>query len=184
VSSQDFSGGILSRSHHTDKTLPSHVSLDNRHRQKSILSLLLFARGTLLRPASCRYDILWFSQKSKPFHLGFGSTSMVKRIIRPGIVIIIGIIFMAVSNPSEQKFLEKVSSEYGAVHGGANFSTADLLQMGESRRQSYLIFSTYEYEFGTIGVRYVGFLFSVFHVESYRDEESSGNGEEVIASNI
>jgi hypothetical protein len=90
---------------------------------------------------------------------------------------------MAVSNPSEQKFLEKVSSEYGAVHGGASFSTADLLQMGESRRQSYLIFSTYEYEFGTIGVRYFGFLFSVFHMESYRKEDSlAPQEEEIIAS--
>lgn len=107
---------------------------------------------------------------------------MLKRIIRPGIVIIIGIILMVVSNPSEQKFLEKVSSEYGAVHGGASFSAADLLQMGESRRQSYLIFSTYEYEFGAIGVRYFGFLFSVFHMESYRNEEElTPERDEVIA---
>lgn len=108
---------------------------------------------------------------------------MLKRIIRPGIVVLMGIVFMALSNPSEEKFLNRVSSEYGAVHGGMSFSNADLLQMGESRRQSYFIFSTYEYEFGTIGVRYVGFLFSVFHVESYRkDETLERNADEVLAS--
>jgi hypothetical protein len=109
---------------------------------------------------------------------------MLKRIIRPGIVIIVGVIFMAVSNPSEEKFLNKVSQEYGAAHGGMGFSSAELLQMGESRRQSYLIFSIYEYEFGTIGVRYVGFLFSVFHVESYREDKPTKNREEVIAEQV
>jgi hypothetical protein len=105
---------------------------------------------------------------------------MLKQIIRPGIVIIIGIIFMALSNPSEQKFLDKVSAEYGAVHDGTSFSHADLLQMGESRCQSYFIFSTYEYEFGTIGVRYVGFLFSIFNMESYRKDEILEKKEDVI----
>jgi len=52
--------------------------------------------------------------------------------------------------------------------------------MGESRCQSYFIFSTYEYEFGTIGVRYVGFLFSIFNMESYRNDEILEKKEEVI----
>jgi len=110
---------------------------------------------------------------------------MLKRIIRPGIVIIIGIIFMAVSNPSEEKFLNKVSMEYGAVHGGMHFTPAQLLKMGTSQRQSYLLFSTYEYQFGSIGVRYVGFLFSVFHVESYREEDPQKKGQdEVLAERL
>ncbi|MCZ4410597.1 hypothetical protein O3Q51_17405 [Cryomorphaceae bacterium 1068] len=110
---------------------------------------------------------------------------MLKRIIRPGIVLLMGIVFMALSNPSEEKFLNKVSQKYGAVHGGTNFTNADLLQMGESRRQSYFIFSTYEYEFGTIGVRYVGFLFSVFHVESYREEDpQKKERDEVLAEGL
>jgi len=122
-----------------------------------------------------------FSHVSKPFRTLLGSRYMRIRILRLGIVIIIGIVFMAVGNPSEPKFLNKVSAEYGSVHGGMTFSNAELLQMGESHRQSYFIFSTYEYEFGTIGVRYFGFIFSVFYVESYRKDESAGNKEEVIA---
>jgi hypothetical protein len=103
----------------------------------------------------------------KPFAETLCSVFMKNRLIRPGIVILMGIIFMALSNPSEEKFLMRIAVEYGAVHGGAHFNTAELRAMGESRRQSYFIFSTYEYEFGTIGVRYVGFLFSIFHIESY-----------------
>lgn len=71
--------------------------------------------------------------------------------------------------------------EYGAIHGGMHFTPAQLLKMGTSQRQSYLIFSTYEYQFGSIGVRYVGFLFSVFHLGSYREEKNFEKNEDVIA---
>lgn len=121
-----------------------------------------------------------FSYEAKPFCEVNGSTTMIKRLVRPGIVIFVALIVMAIGNPSEEEFLKTVSSEYGAVHGGMGFSTAELLAMGESRRQSYFLFSTYEYEFGTIGVRYVGFLFSVFHIESYRKEATPEEDEEGV----
>lgn len=88
---------------------------------------------------------------------------------------------MALTNPSEEKFLTRVSQDYGAVHGGMQFSAAELQSMGESQRQSYFLFSRYDYRFGAIGVRYVGFMFSVFYVESYRKEEILNRKKDVIA---
>ncbi|HKK39086.1 MAG TPA: hypothetical protein VJ949_06695 [Cryomorphaceae bacterium] len=109
---------------------------------------------------------------------------MKSLLFRLGIILLMGVIFLAVTNPSEEKFLHKVSADYGAIHGGMHFTPAQLLEMGSSQRQSWLIFSTYEYQFGTIGVRYVGFLFSVIHVESFREEKKSKSDEEGVIAHL
>jgi hypothetical protein len=95
---------------------------------------------------------------------------MKSRLVRVGIVLAVLIAVLIAGNPSEGSYLNEVSNNYGQVHGGIQFSQSDLLEMGESNRTSYLLFSTYEYRFGSIGVRYVGFLFSVFQVGSFREE--------------
>lgn len=93
----------------------------------------------------------------------------------------LGLFILILTNPSEDDFLNKVSMDYGAMHGGMRFSSDDLLMMGESHRVNYLFFSTYQYEFGTIGVRYFGFASSTFQIESFRKEgEESSKGEEII----
>jgi len=107
---------------------------------------------------------------------------MKSRLLRIGIVLMMVVVVLILSNPNEGTYLNKISNEYGQVHGGMQFSQSDLLQMGESEHTSFLIFSTYEYRFGTIGVRYVGFLFSVFQVDSFREEmPTESEQEEILA---
>lgn len=107
---------------------------------------------------------------------------MLYRLSRIGLVLLIGLLVLLLTNPSEEDFLNKVSLDYGALHGGMRFSNDDLLRMGESHRKNYLFFSTYQYEFGTIGVRYIGFASSTFQVESFRKEgEERAVDDDVVA---
>jgi len=86
------------------------------------------------------------------------------------------------SNPSEQKFLESVATKYGTHHGGTEMNISQLVKMGESDRQSYLIFSSYSYEFGTIGVEYVGIAYMTFFLGSY-EVNTAKNNQDVIVLN-
>jgi len=85
------------------------------------------------------------------------------------------------SNPSEQKFLESVASNYSSQHGGMEMSVSQLIKMGESERNSYLIFSTYSYEFGTIGVEYFGMAYMTFYLGSYKSTVKAN--EDVVVYN-
>jgi len=68
--------------------------------------------------------------------------------------------------PSENDFLDEIQHEYGQIHQGMELSKADLVAMGESRYQSFLLWSHYCYAFGSIEVAYIGFAFMVFPLQS------------------
>ncbi|MEQ8908859.1 MAG: hypothetical protein RIC95_06685 [Vicingaceae bacterium] len=76
-----------------------------------------------------------------------------------------------ISNPSQNSYQERLAKDFGQSHAGAKFSLLDLNKMGHSKHQSFLLFSTYQYEFGTIGVRYWGILGQTFFAGSYRKTE-------------
>lgn len=75
---------------------------------------------------------------------------------------------LVVSNPPEEKFLNEVATDYGQIHGKLKLNREQLLELGESERSSYLIFSFYHYEFGTIGVQYFGIAGKIFYLKSYK----------------
>lgn len=105
---------------------------------------------------------------------------MLHRISRIGLVLSFGFLILILTNPSEEDYLDRVSMDYAAIHGGMKLSSDDLLRMGKSHRTNYLFFSTYEYEFGTIVVRYVGFALSTFQVQSLRKESQPQVENEVL----
>lgn len=107
-----------------------------------------------------------------------GSLFMGKILVRIGLILIILILVLAIGNPREDRYLNEISNHYGHMHGGMQFSPAELLEMGESHRESYLIFSTYEYRFGSIGVKYLGVGFGVFYMGSFRKDVPETNEDE------
>ncbi len=82
---------------------------------------------------------------------------------------------LAVSNPEEHQFLERVAIDYGKLHGGMELSIKELIHMGESNRTSYFIFSVYSYKFGNIGVKYFGIALTTFFWGSYRLDKPNEN---------
>ncbi|MEM9325689.1 MAG: hypothetical protein AAGA85_08540 [Bacteroidota bacterium] len=86
--------------------------------------------------------------------------------------LILTLLFLAFSNPSESSFLQAVSDDYGQLHHGLEMSPDQLLQMGESSRKSYGLLSTYTYRFGTIAVHYVGVGSMVIFLGSSTEQAS------------
>jgi len=80
------------------------------------------------------------------------------------------LLFLALSNPLRKDYLRRLQQDYGNLHAGMSLSEVQLLQMGEAQRRSFIIFSTFEYQFGNIGVRYWGVAGRVFFFESYRHD--------------
>jgi len=93
--------------------------------------------------------------------------------------ILCGLLFFYLffTNPSEKHFLNKVSNDFGQVHGGVSLSPEALIQMGTSSYRSYLIYSKYTYSFGNISVEYLGVGAFTFHTRSHmnhnRNEEQN-----------
>jgi hypothetical protein len=92
------------------------------------------------------------------------------------IIILIGlfIVTLVVTNPSEVKFLGKIGEEYGAMHHGASFSPAQLLEIGEGNRSNFIILSKYRYIFGNISVEYMGIGSFIFKTGVKTSEIKSG----------
>ncbi|MEO1053135.1 MAG: hypothetical protein AAFX87_21060 [Bacteroidota bacterium] len=95
---------------------------------------------------------------------------MKKILIRVIPFLAIVILVLGLTNPNENRFLEKVAQDYGQFHGGMEIDEERLLKIGKSERSSYLIFSVYHYEFGNIGVAYFGIATNTIFVKSYQAE--------------
>ena len=93
----------------------------------------------------------------------------------------IGIVLLAVilffSNPSESDFMEKIVEDYGQIHPGFELSASDLQKMGSTHYSSFLVYSTYAYEFGNIKVHYLG-VFGSIHSLGFDQNEKGDKKEE------
>ena len=98
------------------------------------------------------------------------------------IVVIAALITLLITNPSESKFLNRVSHDYGAVHKRQTLNKQALLMIGESHRKSYYLFSTYSYQFGNIKVDYVGIANTTIYMGS--NAAVRRNPDELQPSNI
>lgn len=88
---------------------------------------------------------------------------------RPITFLILAIVILILGNPTEDKFLQRVTIEYGQAHAEMNLNREAFLSMGTSSYKSYFLLSTYEYSFGNIGVRYIGVAFMTFHLGSFQN---------------
>lgn len=83
----------------------------------------------------------------------------MKKLARRILVILLLVsVVLIITNPNEEKFLNRVAVDYGSMHHGLSLDTTKLLEMGESQSQSYLLFGLHSYRFGTITVSYLGIL--------------------------
>lgn len=78
--------------------------------------------------------------------------------------------FLIGTNPMEKHFLDRLASDYSGIHAGMKINTTDLLEGGKSLKCNYLLFSTFNYQFGSIGVSYFGIAGTIFFTGSYRAE--------------
>jgi hypothetical protein len=88
------------------------------------------------------------------------------------IALILLLITLTLTNPSEVRYLDRISDDYGQMHGGLEFSPDDLLKMGDGKRTTYGLFSHYEYSFGKIKVEYIGVAGSVYYLGSDTSENN------------
>lgn len=93
-------------------------------------------------------------------------------------LLIIGFIILLiciVGAPSERKFLIRLKQDYGEMHGNT-LDIADLKSIGHSSYQSYILWSKYEYRFGTIKVDYIGIAFMTFYLgNNFKKRETMEN---------
>ena len=80
--------------------------------------------------------------------------------------IIIGLVALAMTNPTEENYLTRLGNDYGNMHHGTKVSNDMLKHMGKSERTSYLFFSTYHYAFGNATADYYGVGMSIFFKSS------------------
>jgi len=94
----------------------------------------------------------------------------MKKLSLSGIIVVVIILALAFSNPSQRKYQEQIVAEFGQFHGGMSISVDQLLELGHGNRESFFLFSTYQYEMGNIGVKYWGVAGFTFFVKSYRTD--------------
>lgn len=92
--------------------------------------------------------------------------------------LLIVILVLVVTKPSEQDFFDKIVSDYGQVHPGFELSSAELKNMGSTKYHSQLLFSSYSYKFGGIEVSYWGILGNVFYRGYENEGENAGREDE------
>lgn len=92
-----------------------------------------------------------------------------KKQIFLGILAVLLVIVIG-TNPREKHYLNRISYDYGRFHGGLQLSASDLKSMGTYKKNNYLVFSEFDYKFGSMSVKYVGFAGKIWFVESYREK--------------
>jgi len=96
----------------------------------------------------------------------------MKKLSISGIVVALIIIGLGLSNPSQEQFQESIVKEFGQFHGGMTLTVDQLIEMGHGSRDSFFVFSTYQYEMGNIGVKYWGIAGQTFFIKSYQKKGS------------
>jgi len=105
----------------------------------------------------------------------------MKKIAKPIIIgIFIGLVTLAITNPTEEKYLTRLGNDYGHTHHGTKVSNDMLRHMGNSQRTSYLFFSTFRYVFGNATADYYGVAnFIFFKRSSYEPIEQKQKDESI-----
>ncbi len=88
------------------------------------------------------------------------------------LVLILSFSTLVITNPSEEVFLRRIVQDYGRDHANTYFTTDMLKNMGVSTHESYYLFSTLTYEFGNVGVSYLGIGNRIFKIKSFTKEKT------------
>ena len=93
--------------------------------------------------------------------------------------LVLAIVIMG--TPSERRFLNRLKQDYGMMHA-TPLSMQDLKKIGSSNYATYLLWSRYEYTFGTIKVNYLGVAFMTFYLGSSTQNPSQNQPSQPISS--
>ena len=96
----------------------------------------------------------------------------MRKLSISGIISGLLILVLALSNPSQGDYQQRIVYEFGQFHGGMSITVDQLIEMGHGSRDSFFLFSTYQYEMGNIGVKYWGIAGQSFFIKSYRTDGS------------
>ena len=80
------------------------------------------------------------------------------------LVVLLVAAFLGLSNPSEETYLARVSNDYTQYHINQEIPVEVLQHIGRSHRSTYLLFSTYDYQFGNVKVFYFGIANNIYYV--------------------
>ena len=94
----------------------------------------------------------------------------------------VALIGLTLSNPSQEKFQKKLVDDFGQFHGGVSLSIDQIMSLGHGNRNSFFIFSTYQYEMGNIGVKYWGIAGQTIFIKSFRKDEQQKEQTESLDS--
>lgn len=83
----------------------------------------------------------------------------------------IGLIFLLMSNPTLEHYQEKLVTDFGQFHGGMQLTSEQIQSLGSGNRNSFLLFSTYEFKMGNIGVKYWGIAGQTIFIKSFKENE-------------
>ena len=87
------------------------------------------------------------------------------------LVFLLTLAILSLSNPSEKTYLTRVSNDYMEYHIKAEIPVEVLEQIGKSNRSTYLLFSTFDYQFGGIKVFYFGVANNIYYVGMKRKKK-------------
>jgi len=100
-------------------------------------------------------------------HSNTQTLEQMKKIIKASLIgLTIGFILFIITNPSEDDFLTRLGNDYGNMHHGTKVSNEMLKHMGKSKRTTYLLWSTFHYEFGNATADYYGVANIIFFKRS------------------
>lgn len=77
-------------------------------------------------------------------------------------ILLVFILTLVWTNPRKEVFFDTLGQHYGKIHKGIHLSTKDLKKIGQYEYTSYWMFSSFNYQFGTIQVSYIGLGTFVF----------------------
>lgn len=93
------------------------------------------------------------------------------RIHLIALVLLVVLVVLSFSNPTESTYLSRVSDDYKQHHINYDIPAEVLQVVGKSNRSTYLLFSTYDYQFGNIKVFYFGVANHIFYVGTKRKKQ-------------
>ena len=77
------------------------------------------------------------------------------------------LLLLGYTNPQEDEYLEKIAKDYNLDFHGEGLAVQLLQESGDGQYQNYILFSSYNYQFGNSGVAYFGLADKLFFINSY-----------------
>lgn len=85
----------------------------------------------------------------------------------------LGMILLAVvlvfTKPTEADFFDQIVTEYSQIHPEFKLTAENLKEMGNTRYSSFVVYSSYAYQFGNIEVHYLGIFGGIYSL-GYQNE--------------